>query len=337
MCSINHELKAIYIHLPKNGGLYIQKILEDFYNFKTLYFTHENHNEFSDLNVSDIEPENNGFINFKKKGLLRYHMSSKKYNTVANLSEEKWKTYYKFTFIRNPYDKLVSAYKYINSNNYANKKISFNQFIEQKDYCSDYTYFHSFISQYQQLLDLNNEININYFGKFENLNIELIHILKNIGVKKISHYSVIEKNISINRSNIDKNYASYYDTELLQKVNHIFNEDFEYFNYTKNKTVDDLITDSEKYYISNDTLQNKNKRIIDTVLLQDNGSIDDFNLLDKNTNGVDRQLLLKEIKEKQDIQKKREEMLKHYKYIKDNIGNMINLSIIKQTNLFGNK
>ena len=29
MCSINHELKAIYIHIPKNGGLYVEEILEN--------------------------------------------------------------------------------------------------------------------------------------------------------------------------------------------------------------------------------------------------------------------------------------------------------------------
>ena len=343
MCSINHELKAIYIHLPKNGGLYVQKILEDFYNFKTLYFTHENHNDFSDLNVADIEPENNGFINFKKKGLLRYHMSSEKYNTVANLSQEKWKSYYKFTFIRNPYDKLVSAYKYINSNNYANKKVSFHQFIDNKDMCSDYTYFHAFISQYQQLLDLNNEMNINYFGKFENLNTELIHILKNIGVKKISHYPVIEKNIAINRSIVDKNYASYYDDELLQKVNKIFDEDFVHFNYKKNENIEDLMVDSEKFYISNDTLQNKNKRIMESILLQvndpdpDPGSLDDFNLLDKNMNNVNQQLLLNEIKEKQKIQKKREEMMGNFKFIKNNLSNLINLSIKQQSAIISYK
>ena len=39
MCSINHDMKAIYLHIPKNGGLYIQNVLEKYYGFKTLYFT----------------------------------------------------------------------------------------------------------------------------------------------------------------------------------------------------------------------------------------------------------------------------------------------------------
>ena len=31
MCSINHNLKAIFIHIPKNGGSYISEILSKNY------------------------------------------------------------------------------------------------------------------------------------------------------------------------------------------------------------------------------------------------------------------------------------------------------------------
>lgn len=328
MCSINHDLKAIYIHLPKNGGLYIEKILDEFYGFKTIYFTHENHNEFSDLNIEDIEPENNGFINFKKQGIIRYHMSSAKFNNAFDLTNEKWESYFKFTFIRNPYDKLVSAYKYINSNSYGNKKVTFKQFIDNKDISTDYTYFHAFITQYQQLLNLNNEININYFGKFENLNVELINILKMIGVKKILHYGIIEKNISINRSNVDKNYALYYTDEILQKVNNIFDEDFSYFKYKKNETIEELIADSDNYYVSNDKLKNINNNIISTILL----NIETTKAEDETTNllendNVKKQLLLTEIEENQ---KKRNQIMEHREFVIKNIGGMIS-SIIKKT------
>ena len=37
MCSINHDLKAIYIHVPKNGGLYVEQILKRYYGFELDY------------------------------------------------------------------------------------------------------------------------------------------------------------------------------------------------------------------------------------------------------------------------------------------------------------
>lgn len=47
MCSINHDLKAIFFHVPKNGGLYIETLLNKYYGFKTYYFTRKDHNLFN--------------------------------------------------------------------------------------------------------------------------------------------------------------------------------------------------------------------------------------------------------------------------------------------------
>jgi hypothetical protein len=81
MCSINHELKAIYIHIPKNGGLYIEDILTKYYGFRTLYFTRNDHEEFTDsLNNFDPNKLLNGFIHIRKKGILRYFSTSKEHN-----------------------------------------------------------------------------------------------------------------------------------------------------------------------------------------------------------------------------------------------------------------
>jgi hypothetical protein len=46
MCSINHDLKAIFIHIPKTGEFYTHNILEKYYNFKTIYFFNRNINVF---------------------------------------------------------------------------------------------------------------------------------------------------------------------------------------------------------------------------------------------------------------------------------------------------
>ena len=43
MCSINHDMKAIFFHIPKNGGLYVENILNKYYGFKTYYFTRKDH------------------------------------------------------------------------------------------------------------------------------------------------------------------------------------------------------------------------------------------------------------------------------------------------------
>ena len=46
MCSINHDKKAIFIHIPKTGGSYVADILEKHYGFKKYYLQRPDHNSF---------------------------------------------------------------------------------------------------------------------------------------------------------------------------------------------------------------------------------------------------------------------------------------------------
>ena len=157
MCSINHDLKAIFVHVPKNGGLYIQNILEKYYNFKTIYFTRSDHYLFDsddnkDYNIENYKNISNGFINIKKQGVFRYYSTSNEFNQQAQMDENKWNSYYKFTFVRNPYSKCVSAFKYI----VKDEEVSFDDFLDKKDIVNNYIYTHSYISQYEHLLNKEN-------------------------------------------------------------------------------------------------------------------------------------------------------------------------------------
>ena len=46
MCSINHDKKAIFIHIPKNGGSYIASLLSKNYGFKNYYLKRPDHKQF---------------------------------------------------------------------------------------------------------------------------------------------------------------------------------------------------------------------------------------------------------------------------------------------------
>ena len=46
MCSINHDMKAIYIHIHKTGGTTISMILKKYYGFKNYYLHRPDHDKF---------------------------------------------------------------------------------------------------------------------------------------------------------------------------------------------------------------------------------------------------------------------------------------------------
>jgi len=335
MCSINHDLKAIFIHLPKCGGSFTTTMLKKYYDFENLRLPHEQHKNFNYLFEEQIElfkeikvdeeesketpneegeedqeesketpneegeegeegeedqedEEDNKTCNCYKckgksygdpwttteQGILRYNSSSKLYNYAMDMTEEKWKEYRKFTILRNPYDKIVSAWKFINKCLKDRKKVDikfldFEEYLDKSKeelykYCK-FAYSHSHITQYQHLLDINNELDITYMGCQENLNEDLCNILLKVGVEKILHRKELEENKKIN-SNEHLDYIEYYTDSILEKVNQILQKDFDTFKqYKQVFSVEEMKEESKKYLVSNEEFNKKNSELIERL------------------------------------------------------------------------
>ena len=176
---LHNDKKSIFIHNPKCGGTYIKKILLKNYNFTNICSI-EKHNEFNKFIRFDekLFRPNEPVINITKLGLFRY------YSSHQNNYKELLDNYFTFSFVRNPYEKFVSAYLFLKDNvdvHYEsyNYYIDLHTFIEKyKDICCGFAYYHAFITQTDILLNYDNKINISYIGRQESLDIELFEIIK---------------------------------------------------------------------------------------------------------------------------------------------------------------
>ena len=264
MACINRELKVMYIHLPKAGGLFIERVLKKFYGFETIKFGRNDHDEFNEnknlQKSTNFKIKPKMMLHLRNKGLIRYHECDE-----CPVTKEEFETFYKFTIVRNPYDRIVSSFNYLKKTEMINNS-TFDKHIFEEETVSDYSYFHSFISQYDHLLSSDNKIHINYIGKFENLNEELCTILKNIGISEIKHKDYLSENVIVNTSNENKiPYTDYYNEECLQKINTYFKNDFETFGFKMCKNLDELIEDSKNYIISNEAFIEKNKNLLNQI------------------------------------------------------------------------
>jgi hypothetical protein len=227
MCSINHNLKAVFIHVHKTGGTYVSYMLHKYYGFKNYYLRRPDHDKFC-LN----KEKKTKYINYENRvhGVLKYYKTSPHLNKKMGMTPQKWDSYYKFCFIRNPYDKIVSAWNHVNR-----FRIPFLNYLNLTKTCNDVEYMHVFLPQIRNIINEKNQININFIGKFENLEADFQRVLINIGVKNIIH----DVNKSMNKRE-HKDFYEYYDQETLNRVNLLLVEDFKSLPYPIFYNIDDF-------------------------------------------------------------------------------------------------
>jgi hypothetical protein len=237
MCSINHEKKAIFLHIGKTAGMYIRENLEKYYGFELFLLKRTDHVEFVEFDELEKNLNENKLLTFCcKKGIIDYYKTSEFINDIMEMNESKWNEYFKFVFVRNPYDRAVSGWNYNMETN--NLNIDFNIYMQMESIVNQDEYWHCFLPQSESVIDENDNYFVNFVGKFENLEEDFQIILKKIGFKKILHNPEIKKN---NRNH--DSYKKYYDQKTLDIVNRIYEKDFELFGYKKYEFIEDFLSE----------------------------------------------------------------------------------------------
>ena len=158
----------------------------------------------------------------------KYHMFLK--DILADISKKGWDPdeFYKFAFVRNPYDRLVSAfYNFRYDEGHKSWAEGIYQFNTFKDFVLGFekTPCINFIHLQPQFdyLETDGEIQMNFVGKYENLKEDFEKIEKDLGLPHISlgHY----------RKHEHPPYQKLYDEETRQVVRRIYKNDFEAFGY----------------------------------------------------------------------------------------------------------
>ncbi|MGN5489783.1 sulfotransferase family 2 domain-containing protein [Campylobacter coli] len=190
------KYKCIFIHVPKVAGSSIERVI------------------------------------YQTDKWLVGHVKASDY---TKFDKDKFYSYFSFGFVRNPYDRVVSAYHYLKNDSpdpcdikwgrlHINN-LTFEEFIlslQDEEFKEEILSKNHFSFQYKYLCDKNMNILVNFIGKFEKLDNDFKKIL-NILRRKDSL-------VHINKSK-HLNYRDYYNSQTYKIIREIYRDDFEIFDY----------------------------------------------------------------------------------------------------------
>ena len=145
----------------------------------------------------------------------------------------RFQSYYKFTFVRNPWDRLVSSYIFLkngglnsNDSEFFNKELA--QFLDFDDFVRGWLTkenimkYHHFMPQYKFITDRYFKCSVDYIGYFENIEEDYNFIKTKVGVGRN-----LPKINSVKRSR----YEDFYSEDTKKIVADVYKPDIEIFDY----------------------------------------------------------------------------------------------------------
>ena len=198
---ISLQKRFLFVHIPKTAGNSIQSVLRD----------------YSEDQLVALRKEQDGIERF---GLRNPKYKIKKHSTLSEyrdaLGHEQFRDLYKFTCVRNPWDRMVSYYFTPTQSPETWSPKKFRGIISKAVSMPDYL-----------RLDNSEEnpfANVDYIMRFESLADDFRAVCMAIGISPptLPQY---------NRSSRE-HYSKYYDDELREFVRTRFAAEIERFNYT---------------------------------------------------------------------------------------------------------
>ena len=195
---VNHKRKFVFVHIPKAAGVSIYTALAA-----------PRWQQHHDTLMEHADPDN-------RKG---------------QIDHKPWSPdYFKFTFIRNPWDRMLSAYSYLKLGgrsesdkfdcNIVQSFGSFKQFVHDFDKAEGKFFNRHFLPQ---SFWFNPRYPYDFVGRFETLNKDFALVADKIGYKGLE--------LPHTNASKHKPYHEHYDADMREIVGKIYANDIERFGY----------------------------------------------------------------------------------------------------------
>jgi len=186
---INHKANFIFIHIPKTGGTSIEQALLRDNPLKWQWWKAKHEYMYPDV-----------------------------LNKVAKCNGIE--SYFSFSFVRNPWDKIVSQYHY-NRDWFGMGDYTFDEYIRAFNKGRKISANNPYLLPW--ITDNKGNVLVDFIGRFENLQEDFDTVCDKIGTKR--------QRLPYKNKTKHKHYTEYYNDETRAIVAEKYAKDIEYFGY----------------------------------------------------------------------------------------------------------
>ena len=209
---ISHKYKCVFVEVPKTGSTSIRGILG-----KAMQ---------PHLNLWENKRLMENY--WTQRGGRKNRIWECLYLTLSRerrleIGQRQFDAYFKFGFVRNPWDRTVSLYERMEARQMRNE-MSFDEFVNWIEYSSS-TCIHSTPHRYQLdwFVDPDGKVLADFIGRFERLDQDWAFVAQKLGIAEtLPHRRVNPRS---------RHYTEYYTARTRELIANKFQVDIEYFGY----------------------------------------------------------------------------------------------------------
>ena len=202
---ISESKSFLFVHVQKTAGTSLAEILKP-------HALNPANGRMNKL-ASDL-----GLVRDWRKFHFRKHANLRKAQSV--IPAPVYDGLFKFAFVRNPWERLVSWYQYV-------QRTPLHEDCRPGETFADVAA--RFLekprrAQWWMIEDLNGVMGLDYVGRFENLNDDIAYLCQRIGIKA--------QTLPHRNKMADKDYRTFYDDRLALAVKNNWTREIDAFGYT---------------------------------------------------------------------------------------------------------
>jgi hypothetical protein len=231
---LSQKYKCIFVHLPKVAGQSIEHVFLDLHGLS-----------WQQRAPLLLKPNADPAAGPPRLA----HLKASEYVSCGHVSQQLFDSYFKFSFVRNPWDRIVSIYKYLG----FTEVMPFKQFLQTDFKGGEQWEPQLFVQpQYDFLFDENGKQLVDYIGRFEELQSGFDHVCGELGISPTALPYVNKTGAETDYLHTLKklvkrlspfhgyfalkgDYTVYYDSESRRLVANLYAKEIEAFKYVFGK------------------------------------------------------------------------------------------------------